>query len=89
MDSTLDTVHKQPREEREFFIDNLLVRNHFIIVVIRWTGSRHGSLNSLGRTYRSHRREGDRTPDHQTASSTWQPIFCPPEFFAIPPTASI
>jgi len=26
------------RLEREFFIDNLLVRIHFIIVVIRWTG---------------------------------------------------
>jgi len=24
--------------EREFFIDNLLARNHFIIVMIRWTG---------------------------------------------------
>ena len=24
--------------EREFFIDNLLVRTHFIIVIIRWTG---------------------------------------------------
>jgi len=24
--------------EREFFIDNLLVRNHFIIVMIRCTG---------------------------------------------------
>jgi len=24
--------------EREFFIDNLLVRIHFIILVIRWTG---------------------------------------------------
>jgi len=24
--------------ERDFFIDNLLVRNHFIIVMIRWTG---------------------------------------------------
>ena len=24
--------------EREFFIDNLLVRNHFIVVMIRWTG---------------------------------------------------
>jgi len=24
--------------EREFFIDILLVRNHFIIVMIRWTG---------------------------------------------------
>jgi len=27
-----------PVAEREFFIDNLLVRNHFIIVMIRWTG---------------------------------------------------
>ena len=24
--------------EREFFIDNLLVRIHFILVMIRWTG---------------------------------------------------
>ena len=24
--------------EREFFIDNLLVRSHYIIVMIRWTG---------------------------------------------------
>ena len=24
--------------EGEFFIDNLLVRNHFIIVMIRWSG---------------------------------------------------
>ena len=28
------TLHVQ----REFFIDNLLIRNHFIIVMIRWTG---------------------------------------------------
>jgi len=26
------------RQEREFLIDNLLVRIHFIIVMIRWTG---------------------------------------------------
>ena len=26
------------RTEREFFIDNLLVRIHYIIVMIRWTG---------------------------------------------------
>jgi len=25
-------------KEREFFIDNLLVRIHFIIVMIKWTG---------------------------------------------------
>jgi len=27
-----------PSAEREFFIDNLLVRIHMIIVMIRWTG---------------------------------------------------
>ena len=27
-----------PPAEREFFIDNLLVRIHFVIVMIRWTG---------------------------------------------------
>ena len=27
-----------PYRQREFFIDNLLVRIHFIIVMIRWTG---------------------------------------------------
>ena len=26
------------QREREFFIDNLLVRIHFIIVMMRWTG---------------------------------------------------
>ena len=29
---------KYPCREREFFTDNLLVRSHFIIVMIRWTG---------------------------------------------------
>jgi len=28
----------KPSAEREFFIDNLLVQIHFIIVMIRWTG---------------------------------------------------
>ena len=28
----------QYQREREFFIDNLLVRVHLIIVMIRWTG---------------------------------------------------
>jgi len=27
-----------PPREREFFIDNLLVRIHFIMLMIRWTG---------------------------------------------------
>ena len=30
-------LHPSPRE-REFFIDNLLVRIYFIIVMMRWTG---------------------------------------------------
>jgi len=35
----LPPVHHHHRlPEREFFIDNLLVRIHFIIVMIRWTG---------------------------------------------------
>jgi len=40
-----DETHREQRErlnlrktERKFFIDNLLVRIHFIIVMIRWTG---------------------------------------------------
>jgi len=31
-------VERSPLPERELFIDNLLVRIHFIIVMIRWTG---------------------------------------------------
>ena len=30
--------HAGCSKEREFFIDNLLVRIHFITVMIRWTG---------------------------------------------------
>ena len=29
---------QEARGGREFFIDNLLIQNHFIIVMIRWTG---------------------------------------------------
>jgi len=36
---SLDSASQEPkRRKREFFIDNLLVRIHFTIVVIRWTG---------------------------------------------------
>jgi len=35
-DSKLTHLLQAP--EREFFIDNLLVRINFIIVIIRWTG---------------------------------------------------
>ena len=31
-------AHSTLQRQREFFIDNLLVRIHFIIVMIRWTG---------------------------------------------------
>ena len=31
-------IHLLPGSDGEFFIDNLLVRIHFIIVMIRWTG---------------------------------------------------
>ena len=33
-----DGKHAAPGPEREFFIDSLLVRIHFIIAMIRWTG---------------------------------------------------
>ena len=33
--------------EREFFVDNLLVRIHFIIVMIRWTGLAPGKFEFL------------------------------------------
>jgi len=36
--SGTDGVLRGEHAEREFFIDNLLVRIHLIIVMIRWTG---------------------------------------------------
>jgi len=33
-----NSIATAPLPEREFFIDNLLVRIHFIIVMIGWTG---------------------------------------------------
>ena len=45
LDGEVVLLHHPPAEgaralpiEREFFIDNLLVRIHFIIVIFRWTG---------------------------------------------------
>ena len=38
-----------PERERDFFIDNLLVRIHFIIVMIRWTGLAPWELPHLAR----------------------------------------
>ena len=37
IDSGLQFMHGPPFQ-RQFFIDNLLVRIHFIVVMIRWTG---------------------------------------------------
>ena len=37
-DQEIHSAACRPVREREFFIDNLLVRIHFIIVMIRWTG---------------------------------------------------
>ena len=40
-DDAICSVYVAPDKvcpEREFFIDNLLIRIHFIIVMIRWTG---------------------------------------------------
>jgi len=36
--STIPQLAASDTAEREFFIDNLLVRIHFIVVMIRWTG---------------------------------------------------
>ena len=38
LSSLPSTFYAPSQDEREFFIANLLVRIHFIIVVIRWTG---------------------------------------------------
>ena len=44
-ESTLDPRQSAGRvRERELYIDNLLVRIHFIIVMIRWTGLAPGEL---------------------------------------------
>ena len=44
----------RPASERDFFIDNLLVRIHFFIVIIRWIGL--APLNSLFQVYFEERR---------------------------------
>ena len=41
--------HASALEEREFFIDNLLVRIHFIIVMIRWAGLAPWQHTEVGR----------------------------------------
>jgi len=42
------------KREREFFIDNLLVRIHFIIMMIRWTG-RNVQRFQGGLVFKAHR----------------------------------
>ena len=43
--------------KREFFIDNLLVRIHFIIVMIRWTGLAPWEFEDLPTPERTRMRE--------------------------------
>ena len=46
-------LHPRQHLQREFFIDNLLVRIHFIIVMIRWTGLARRSPCSRTSTYQT------------------------------------
>ena len=55
------------RQEREFFIDNLLVRTHFVIVMIRWTGLApwefdHAATSTIEHAPFRRRDEGMRPP---------------------------
>ena len=52
----------QPCREREFFIDNLLVQIHFIIVMIRWTGLKGPQLGVPLHGARVVRGEGEHQP---------------------------
>ena len=57
--------------EREFFIDNLLVRNQFIVVMIRWTGLAPWEFEFPGRC-QLHR---DQFPDPGTELILLEPGF--------------
>jgi len=75
-------------QEREFFIDNLLVRIHYIIVMIKWTGLAPwefefpfpGSLTStfLGQHQTTFERQRQRAPEKHSL------VFRAPESVAIP-----
>jgi len=54
-----------PPAEREFFIDNLLVRIHFIIVMIRWTGL--APWFHLRKGLRARARERERATERERA----------------------
>jgi len=63
-------LQQRGEREREFFTDNLLVRIHFIIVMIRWTGLAPWEFEfpfpgSLASTFLERSQE-------QRASSTWE-----------------
>ena len=45
-------------DEREFFSDDLLVRIHFIIVKVRWTGLAPWEFEFAERQARAEQREG-------------------------------
>ena len=56
--------------EREFFVDNLLVRIHFIIVMIRWTGLAPWEIKPRlrgGRTHQITTFHGKNTPNHDVS----------------------
>jgi len=76
--------------EREFFIDNLLVRIHFIIVMFRWTGlapwefefAFPGSLTSTFLVERGRGpdapREGGPAPPRPEDGGVERPLAAPP-----------
>ena len=60
-DTTADAqAHPLAEREREFFIDSLLVRIHFIIMMIRWTGLAPLEFEFPFRRAGVERAEGDR-----------------------------
>jgi len=68
------------RDRREFFIDNLLVRIHFIIVMIRWTGLAPWSLSSGQAQVASMK---DRMDSWRAKMRSSQPVRYPSFFFFI------
>jgi len=74
--------------EREFFIDNLLVRIHFIIVMIRWTGLARWEFEFPFPRHHTPRHQHppsfDRTSRHHTSPRVWMDA----RFACSPPSPS-
>jgi len=88
----VDRFVKSLQRERECFIDNLLVRIHFIIVMIRWTGLAPWEFEfpfpgSLASTFLGHCRDDGfvkSTQDVHLCNMMYlrtTPFDCWPEFF--------